>query len=271
MNRRPFLRSLAATGSLLTAGCAESFPTTASAVETDAVFEDFRFDGTDLVVAFRDGVDVESVTLSTSQTDEAHRTIDSPGESARFSVVSPETLETHVGDTLQIEAATADGRASKRITGTVHAFVNSIEVLRDGRARVELENQAEAPLLVRFVAIYGAVPNPTVDPQAESVDRSALPFGPGVVGTGRNRPTSPVRDDLVIPGGETAAFETTYAPFAFPETETASCDGRERTGTVAVVHGSGGSAAYSFSFSLDGEQTDVGGEMTACDATETSR
>ncbi|WP_235920868.1 hypothetical protein [Natronorubrum halalkaliphilum] len=138
----------------------------------------------------------------------------------------------------------------------------------DSRARLDIENQTSVPLLVQFVAIYGDVPNPCVDPQGDSFDRSASDLGPGVVGAGSNRPLSPSRTDLVVPAAETRAFETTYAPFAFPDGADAdACTDDDRRGTVAIVHGSGGSAAYGFTYQLEGEPTSIeadGLEATVC-------
>lgn len=156
----------------------------------------------------------------------------------------------------------------------VHPHVDAVEPLPDGRARLEIENQGDAPLLVRFVAVYGDVPNPTVDPQGHSFDRSSFDLDPGGVGVDENRPLSPSRTDLVVPPEGTRPFETTYAPFAFPDgAATADCDGTERTGSVAVVRGSGGSAAYVFSFRVEDDPTTLedGLEAAVCpDATSSS-
>ncbi|WP_247000337.1 hypothetical protein [Halosolutus gelatinilyticus] len=166
-----------------------------------------------------------------------------------------------------MKAETPDGWARHWFLGLVHGYAQTVEPLPDGRARLEIENQAEAPLLVRFVAIYGDVPNPTIDPQGESFDRSSLGVDPGVVGVGANRPLSPSRTDLVIPPKKTRSFETTYAPFAFPDGADADdCAGDERRGKVAIVHGSSGSAAYDFTYRLDGEPTALEGRTaTVCD------
>lgn len=264
MDRRPFLRSLVAGGALLTTGCIESLPFTADQPAATDVFESYRFDGTDLVVTFRDGADVQNAVLYQSSRDEEYETIEQPSGTVRFPVVFPDRLETYVAQSLHVKAETSDGWARQWIPEVVHAHTDGVEVLRDGRARFEIENQGDAPLLVRFVGIYGDVPNPTVDPQRDSFDRSAVPFDPGIVGIGRNRPLSPSRTDLVVPSGETAPFETTYAPFAFPNgTGRNGCDGEERTAEIAIVHASGGSAAYAFSFRLDGDPTAIEGQAVA--------
>lgn len=258
MNRRPFLQSLAAGGALLTAGCVESLPFSTTRLESDEVFDDYRFDGTDLVVEFRD--DVERAVLYELGRDDAYETIDRPGSTVRFQVVFPDRLETYVSMSLRVEAETADGAAQLGVGGPVHPYVTAVEPLPDGRARLEIENQTAIPLLVRFVAVYGDVPNPTVDPQGDAFDESSFDLGPGVVGVDENQPLSPSRTDLVVPPEETRPFETTYAPFAFPDgATTADCDGTERTGSVAVVRGSGGSAAYSFSYRLEGEPAELQG------------
>ncbi|UPV73668.1 hypothetical protein M0R89_14110 [Halorussus limi] len=261
MNRRPFLRALATGSALLTTGCTESLPFAADGPTAADVFADHRFDGTDLVVEFRDGVEVESAVLFDSSTDEEFETVERPAGAARFPVVFPDRLETYVARALYVKAETPDGRVRRRIPETVHGYVEGVEVLDDGRARFEVENQGEAPLLVRFVGISGDVPNPAVDVQADSFDASWFDLGPGVVGVGRNRTLSSSRTDLVVSPGEVAPFETTYAPFAFPDgADAADCGGDERTAEIAVLHASGGSAAYTFTYRLDGEPTAVAGE-----------
>ncbi|GAB3664279.1 hypothetical protein [Halopiger thermotolerans] len=264
MNRRPFLQTLAAGGALLTAGCADSLPLTAAELDSDAVFATSRFDGGDLVVEFRDDVDVREVALFDPSRDDEYETIDDPDRSVRFRIVLPERLETRLSPSLRVRAETADGIATLRVGGQVHAFVPDVEPLPDGRARLAIENQGTAPLLVRFVAVYGDVPNPTVDPQADAFDRSSFDRGPGVVGVDGNQRLSPSRTDLVVPADATRTFETTYAPFAFPDgVDAADCSGDERTGKVAVVHGSGGSAAYDFTYWLEGEATALEGRDAA--------
>lgn len=264
MERRPFLRTLAAGGALLTAGCADSIPRTAARLDSDAVFATSRFDGGDLVVEFRDDVDVRGAALFEPSREDEYETIEDPDRTVRFRVVLPERLETLLSPSLRVRAETADGVATLRVGGQVHASATDVEPLPDSRARLAIENQGEAPLLVRFVAIYGDVPNPTIDPQADAFDRSSLDRGPGVVGVGANQRLSPSRTDLVVPADATRTFETTYAPFAFPDgVDAADCGAGERTGMVAVVHGSGGSAAYDFTYRLEGEATALEGQDAA--------
>lgn len=254
MNRRPFLQTLAAGGAILTAGCVDSLPLTTARLDSDAVFASSRFDGGDLVVEFQDDVTVREVVLFEPSTEGEYERIEDPDRTVRFQVVFPERLETLLSTSLRVQAETADGVATLRVGALVHAHVADVEPLPDGRARLDIENQADGPLLVRFVAIYGNVPNPTIDPQGDSFDRASFDRGPGVVGVGTNQRLSPSRRDLIVPSGETKSFETTYAPFAFPDgADAADCDGGERTGRVAVVHGSGGSAAYDFTYRLEGE------------------
>lgn len=270
MNRRSFLQSLIAGGTLLTTGCVESLPFTANQPETSDVFESYRFDGTDLVVKFQDTADVQSAVLYNSSTDQDYETIKQPPGTIRFPVVFPDRLETYISKSLRIKAKTTGGWTRQWIPEIVHAYTEDVKVLRDGRARFEIENQGVAPLLVRFVGIYGDVPNPTVDPQTESFDQSSLNFGPGVIGIGQNRPLSPSRTDLVVSSGETAPFETTYAPFAFPNgADVEDCDSEERTAEIATVHASGGSASYTFSFGLHGEPAVIEGQAAeVCDGTD---
>ncbi|MFC6993538.1 hypothetical protein ACFQH3_18545 [Haladaptatus sp. GCM10025707] len=266
MKRRPLLHSLAAGSALLSAGCVDSVPFVTGPPKSDDVFSSYRFEGADLVVEFREDVIVEEVVFYDEDTDEEHETVSHPGETARFRVIFPETFETRLTGMPHVKAKTADGWTSEWAFGSVHAWTNHVEALPDGRARFDIQNQGDSPLLIRFVAISGDVPNPTVDPQSESFDRSSLGFDPGVIGVGANQPLTPDRPDLIVPGGETRAFETTYAPFAFPDGAPANaCDGAERTGKVTVVHGRGGSAAYSFDYRLTGAQSSVnGGGAVAC-------
>lgn len=272
MNRRSFLGTLAAGGALFTAGCAESVGFADSPPDPSAVFEDYRFDGPELLVRFREGVTVERAVLFDSATDEEYGTVDRPTVTVRFPVVFPDRFETYVSRSLHVKAETPDGWTSEWIPETVHATTRNVELLRDGRARFEVENVGGAPLLVRFVGIYGDIPNPTVDPQSESFDRSSFDLGPGVVGVGSNRPLSPSRTDLVVSPGETVPFETTYAPFAFPDgAEPNACGGGERTARIAVVHASGGSASYTFSYRLKGEPSSLpGGTAEVCSDPATS-
>lgn len=267
MNRRPLLCALASGGSLLTAGCVGSVPLSAGAPDATDVFDDYRFDGTELRVEFSADAAVEKAVLFDSSTGTEYETIDHPSGIAAFPVIFPNRLESRLSRSLRVKARTPDGWARTSVWEPVHGATRDVTILPDGRARFGVENQGAAPLLVRFVGIYGNVPNPTVDPQSDSFDRSSFDLGPGVVGSGENRPLSPSRTDLVVPPGETAQFETTYAPFAFPhEADVDDCNGTERTGTIAVVHASGGSAAYSFSYRLAGEPTDLQGRTaTVCD------
>lgn len=270
MNRRPFLQSLAAGSALLTAGCVSSLPITANQLETADVFEDYRFEGTELVVEFQNTADVQRVVLYNSSTDEEYEVIEHPPGLARFQVVFPDQMDTYIADSLHVRAKTSDGWAEEWIHETVHAHLEGIEVFQDGRARFDIMNQGQAPLLIRFVGVYGDVPNPTVNPQSDSFDRSSLNYGPSIVGIEENRPLTPSRTDLVVPSGETALFETTYAPFAFPNgADAEDCGGQERTGQLAVVHASGGSASYSFSYRLSGDPTAVEGRSAEiCNQTD---
>ncbi|MGM0388934.1 MAG: hypothetical protein ACQEP0_10550 [Natrinema limicola] len=264
MDRRPFLQTLATGGVLASAGCVDWLSHTRDGPDASDVFEDYWYEKTDLVVQFRDDIDVQRVTLFDPFVDETYETIEQPGDLVRFPVVFPDRLETYVSKSLRVEAETPAGTVDERIWEAVHAATSSVESLPNGRARFDIENQATAPLLVRFVGIYGDVPNPTIDPQRDSFDPSTVNLNPGVVGVDDNRPLSPSRTDLVVPPAETKSFETTYAPFAFPEgAGSDACAGDERTGTIAVVHASGGSAAYSFTYRLDGEPTLLEGQEPA--------
>ena len=272
MNRRPFLHALATGATILATGCLGSLPFTTTPPQTADVFERYRFDGTDLVVDFREGATIERAVLFDADTDVEYETVERPRRTVRFPVVFPERSETRVSGRLHVKAETPDGWAEKWVFGQVHGFVTNVEKLPDGRARFDVENQGTAPLLVRFVGVYGDVPNPTVNVQSDSFDRSSFDLGPSVVGVGRNRALTPSRTDLVIPPGETKPFETTYAPFAFPERPDPDCDGGERTGTAALLHASGGSASYTFTYRRDGEPTAGAGESASvCRTSGSSR
>ena len=272
MKRRPFLHALTTGGTILATGCLESVPFATTPPRPADVFERYRFDGTDLVVEFREEATVESAVLFDADTDVEYETAERPGRTVRFPVVFPERRETRVSGRLHVKARTPDGWVEKWVFGQVHGYVTNVQKLPDGRARFDVENQGSAPLLVRFVGVYGDVPNPTVDVQSDSFDRSSFDLGPSVVGVGRNRALTPSRTDLVIPPGATKPFETTYAPFAVPGRAGPDCDGGERTGTVAVLHASGGSASYTFTYRRDGEPTAVaGGTASVCRTSESSR
>jgi len=264
MNRRPFLHALATGGAVLTAGCVESLPFVTDPLAESDVFESHRFEGPELVVAFRDDADVERAVIYNSATDEEYATVERPPGRAGFRVVFPDRMETYVGQSLHVRAETSDGPTNRWIPEMVHGHVDGVEVLPDGRARFEIENQGDAPLLVRFVGISGDVPNPTLDVQSDSFDGATFDLGPGVVGVGPNRPLSPSRSDLVVSPSEEARFETTYAPFAFPDgTDAADCGGDERRGDIAILHASGLSALYSFQYRLDGDPVSVEGTSAA--------
>jgi hypothetical protein len=246
MNRRRVLGSVVAGGSVAVSGCVGWFGL-GGGVSAGSVFERVAFEGESVVVGFRSGVDVERVSLVDSSTGVTLTSVERPGRTAR--------LQTFVGRSLHVRAATSDGTVEEWLPGHVHARVRDVAVLSDGRVRFGIENQGDAPLLVRFVAVHGDVPNPALDPQAEGFERSALPFGPGVVGVGENQPGDASREDLVVTAGERAAYETTYAPFAGDDdataggTNDATEDGTEdeRRASITVVHGSGGSASYDIS------------------------
>jgi hypothetical protein len=106
------------------------------------------------------------------------------------------------------------------------------------------------------------------EPHGRPTERVVRPV---VVGVGPNRRLSPSRTDLVVSPGETAPFETTYAPFAFPDgAGPDACDGDERTAQIAVVHTSGGSASYTFSYRLEDDPgTLAGGPAEVCSDPET--
>lgn len=269
MNRRSYLHTLAAGGTLLTAGCVELLPFTTARLETDDVFETYWFDGTELVVQFRDDVDIDRAVLFNSSTDEEYETVEGPVGTVRFPVIFPDRLETRLNSVpaLRVRAETPNGTARRSVWEPIHGAARNVDPLPDGRARFTVENQGDAPLLARFVAIYGDVPNPTVDPQGDSFDAAAFDQGPGIVGIEENRPLSPTRTDLVVPAGETKPFETTYAPFAFPGgtdgADAADCDGDERRGTIAILHGSGGNAAYGFTYRLGGGSTELENQTAA--------
>ncbi|WP_435154417.1 hypothetical protein [Haladaptatus sp. DFWS20] len=108
MNRRPFLHSLAAGGTLLTTGCMKSLPFTTDLPAASDVFESYRFEGTNLVVTFDDTIDVQEVDLFNSYTDEEYETIQHPPRTVRFPVVFPNRLETYIAQSLHVKAKISD-------------------------------------------------------------------------------------------------------------------------------------------------------------------
>ena len=249
MRRR---RYLLGAGSLVTtavAGCLTSVRLGGrNDVPAADVFAGYRYDRSELVVEFREDVDVERALLYDSAASVEHETIERPAAEVRFPVVFPNRLETYVRSrpSLRVRAETSVGTARQSVWEPVHGVARGVTPLPDGRARFDLENQGAAPLLVRFVGIYGDVPNPTVDVGADDVDLPS--FDPGVIGIGPNRPPTPTRTDLVVPGGESAPFETTYEPFGTPTAGTDSSDETVRTGTIGILHASGSTTAYDFSY-----------------------
>ncbi|ELY89238.1 hypothetical protein [Natrinema altunense] len=188
-------------------------------------------------------------------------------------MVFPDRLETYLTThlALRVKAETGDGWAEQSVWEPVHGAARNVEPLPDGRARFDIENRTHASILARFIAIYGHVPNPTIDPQRDSFDRSSFDLGPGIVGIGSNRPLSPSRTDLVVPPEETRTFETVYAPFAYPNgADAEDCLGDERTGTIALVHGSDLNASYDFTYRLEGKPAALEGlTASVCDDGDT--
>lgn len=211
MDRRTVLRGLLGSSAVLGGG----YLSGQSRLESPFGAE--RYEGPNVVVDLDSDVTVERVVLYDSSTEQAFETDEYPSSRASFRVVFPTRME---------------------------SYVDGLEVLEDSRARFDIESQAPAPVLVRFVGITGAAANPTVDVQDESFDVSGLEVGPGV---GENRPSSPRRSDLVVPGGDTKTFETLYAPFE-PEANGRSMDpdGGDRRVWISLVDASGVVMSYSF-------------------------
>jgi hypothetical protein len=254
MNRRQVLATLGAAALGSVAGCAESLPFGNDPPTATSVVKGYHYEETELVVQLSEGFDIKQASIYDSSNDTQYASIEQPPPNCRFRVVFPDRLETYATESLHLEVETAKGTVTEWIwKGPAHGYTSAVNVGPEGRAQFEIMNQGNTPLLVRFVAISGDVPNPTVDPQHESFDLSALGFGPGVLGTGSNRPQSPNRSDLVISPGEIVPFETTYAPFAVPEDSNAEWSGTDRTGEITIVEGSGSSAKYDFTYRLDGQ------------------
>lgn len=280
MRRREFTAIIAG-GIPLTTGCIGTGSTTGGNRNNSDVFQSYSYKRTELEVRFQDEVAVEEAVLVNRGTGEEYQTVSNPSGSARFDVVFPERLESYVSKDLYVKAKTAGGWVSQRVWEPVHGVARNISVQTDGSASFEIHNTGTAPLLVRFVGIYGDVPNPTVDLQSDSFDRDSFELGPSVVGTGRNRPLDPPRSDLVVGPDETASFETTYRPFAFaggtPET---ACDGTERSGEIGILHSTSLIASYSFTYTASGDPVVVGNGVDGtasqqraetCEAVTTSR
>ena len=254
MNRRRVLATLGTATFGSVAGCAESLPFGDDPPDAESVVKNYQYEETELVVQLSEEFDIKQASIYDSSSDTQYASIDHPRSNCRFQVVFPDRLETYASKSLHLEVKTARGTVTEWIwKGPAHGQTSAVDVGPEGQARFDITNQGEKPLLVRFVAISGDVPNPTGDPQHVSFDLSALGFGPGVLGTGSNRPQSPNRSDLVISPGETAPFETTYAPFAVPEDSTTEWGGTDRTAEITIVQGSGGSTKYDFIYRLDGQ------------------
>jgi len=254
MKRRRVLATLstAVVGSV--AGCAGSLPFGNDSPDVASVVKGYHYEGTELVVQLSEDFDIEQASIYDSASDTQYASIERPSSECRFQVVFPDRLETYATKSLHLDVQTASGTVTEWVwNGPAHAHTSAVDVGPEGQDQFEITNQGDAPLLVRFVAISGDVPAPTVDPQDESFDSSALGFGPGVLGTGSNRPQSTDRMDLLISPGETAPFETTYTPFAVPEGSTTEWGGTDRTGEITIVQGSGGSVKYDFTYRLDGQ------------------
>lgn len=242
MDRRQYLGAL--TGStILVAGCLGSFGDNDR--DEDEVFADYWYSEHELVVEFRDGVDVESVRLLSDESREKER-VEEPVGIARFPVLFPDRLDTHLSSRppVRVEAETAGGTARMSVWEQIHGVVRDLEPSPEGRARFRIENQGDAPLLVWFVSVHGDVPKPAADPASEAFELDSFRGGPGVVGIGENHVQYPERPDLVVPGGAELPFETTYRPFA----DDGGSAVEERSGTVSLVQASGGINSYTFSY-----------------------
>jgi hypothetical protein len=262
-------------------GCINSknSPTTNST--SSEVFSGYEYVGSELVVRFQDEIEVRKAILFDENAEETYQTIEQPNGSVQFTVIYPDRNESLLSKSLYVKAKTAEGWSRHSVWEPIHGVVKSIDVKKDGRVLFDIENTGTASLLVRFVGIYGDVPNPTVDPQSNDFDRDSFELGPGVVGTGHNRPLNPTRTDLVVSPKETATFETLYAPFAFTEGATEDdCAGTEESAEMAIVHASGKIASYSFTYTasgnpvvIEGRTSSTAGQQTAeaCEVVETSR
>lgn len=279
MKRREFA-TIFASGLSLASGCT-GLSSTGTNQNSSAVFQSYNYERTELIVRFQDEATVEKAALVDRTADEQYQTVSHPSDSVRFDVVFPDRLASYISKDLYVEAKTSDGWVSQWVWEPVHGVAQNIEVQSDGRASFDIHNTGTAPLLVRFVGMYGNVPNPTVELQSESFDRGSFELGPGVVGAGRSRPLNPSRTDLVVGPDETVPFETIYRPFAFVDgAPDGTCDGTERNGEIGIFHSSGKIASYTFTYSASGGPVAVGGEtdeaasqqkVEKCDTVTTSR
>lgn len=143
-----------------------------------------------------------------------------------------------------MEARTANGPARTSVWEQIHGVVRDVVPDSEGRARFRIENQGTAPLLVRFVSVYGDVPEPAADPTSEAVELDALQADPGVVAISEGHAQQPDRSELVIPGETDRSFKTTDRPFG----DDGAATDEDRSGTVSLVQASGGINSYSFSY-----------------------
>lgn len=265
MKRRKFAALLA--GSIpLTGGCLTMESSADNSQNSSDVFRSYSYEGTKLVVRFREEAEIEEAVLVNRTTGEQYQTVSYPGNSVQFDIIFPDRLESYISRGLHVEAKTSDGLVSQWVWEPVHGVAQNIDIQSDGSVCIDIHNTGHAPLLVRFVGIYQDVPNPTVDLQSSSFDRDSFESGPGVVGSGRNQPLNPSRTDLVVGPDETASFETVYRPFAFvdgaPED---ACKGTERSGKVGIFHASGLIASYGFTYTGSGGPVAVGNETNETD------
>lgn len=265
MNRRKFVTALVP-GSVLSSGCVDLAARARDNPGQLDLIQEYKYEGRELAVRFRDGAEIEKVVLFNRTTDETYATIDHPPGSARFTVLFPDRLASYLSRSLYVKVKTADGWDRQWVWEPVHGTVKNAHIRSDGRASFDIENTGHAPLLVRFIGVYGDVPNSTVDLQSDSFNRTTFERGPGVVGIGRNRPLQSMRTDLVISPGETAPFETIYAPFALRKGgDGGYCNGRERTAQIGILHASGKIASYSLQYRADGDLVSVRGDTAGTD------
>lgn len=228
------------------------------------VFKRHTYDGTKLVVEFQENVEIEKAVLVNHTIDEEYQQITQPGDSVRFDVVFPDRLESYISKGLDVKAKTADGWAKQWVWEPAHGAMRNVEMLPDGRASFEVHNVGVASLLIRFVGIYGDVPNPTVDIHSDSFDMDSFEQGPSVVGSGRRQESNSQREYLVVGPDETTQLETTYRPFAFSsDTSETACDGSERTGEIGLAQFPKKNISYEFTYSLSGEPVRIDSDDSA--------
>ena len=170
MERRQALATLGTAAVGCIAGCARALPFGDDSPDAASVVEEYHYEGTELVVRLDDEFDIEQASIYDSSRDTQYASVERPSSDCRFQVVFPDRLETYATKSLYLDVKTGSGTVTEWIwKGPSHGHASAISAGPEGQARFEITNLGETPLLIRFVAISGDVPSPTVDPTGRIV------------------------------------------------------------------------------------------------------